>query len=144
MLTVAKIVWNNACEVHIQLTKLGLIMQVITGSQNIPSWKGSTRIIQPIHDHPKSILSESTVQSLASWCCGHCPGQPVPSSGAEPFPDTQPDPPLTQHTQPESSVMQFTLAQIFSWSKMILIGFEIVFFEGYKSRHIFPITSIIL
>jgi len=47
-------------------------------------------------------------QTLAAWGCAHCPGDAVPCplpSGEEPFPNAQPDPPLTQlHAVPSGPV----------------------------------------
>jgi len=44
-------------------------------------------------------MSERTDQTLAAQCHDRCPGQPVPCpplSNAEPVPNPQPDPPLSQ------------------------------------------------
>jgi len=54
-------------------------------------------------------MSESIVQMLPELDLGHFPGEPVPVPehplGAEPFPNTQPDPPLSQlHALPSGPV----------------------------------------
>ena len=102
----------NSCQSKFKLL-LWRKQRHIIESQNIPSWKGPTRILESNpgstqqHPNPTLCLRAMSQRSLSSGTqgCARCPGQPIPCpppSGAQPFPHPQPSSPDSSMIFPQA------------------------------------------